>query len=85
MRDLDRDIWESEKSATRPEFHSFLNGPVYSAKVKYTVYHVRIVRDHKGLGCNFGLIECTLGPGKPKGGWDFGREGTRGQMGNKGS
>jgi hypothetical protein len=43
------------------------------------------VHDHKGLGCNVALIKCTLGPGKPNGGWDFGREGTRGQMGNKGS
>ncbi len=40
MHDLDRDIWKSEKSATRPEFHGYLNGPVYSAKVRYTVYHV---------------------------------------------
>jgi hypothetical protein len=43
------------------------------------------VRDHKGMGCNVALIKCTLGPGKPKGGWNFGREGTGGQMGNRGS
>jgi hypothetical protein len=44
-----------------------------------------IVRDHKGLGCNVALFKCTLDSGKPKGGWDFGREGTGGQMGNRGS
>jgi hypothetical protein len=36
------------------------------------------VRDQKGLGCNVALIRCTLDLGKPKGGWDFGREGTGG-------
>jgi hypothetical protein len=43
------------------------------------------VRDHKGLCCNVALIKCTLDSGKPKGGWDFGREGSGGQMGNRGS
>ncbi len=43
------------------------------------------VRDQKGLGCNVALIKCTLDSGKPKGGWDFGREGTGGHVGNRGS
>jgi hypothetical protein len=38
----------------------------------------------EGWVCDVALIEYTLGPGKPKGGWDFGREGTRGQWGTKG-
>ncbi len=33
--------------------------------------------------CDVALIECTLSPGKSKRGWDFGREGTRGQWGTK--
>ncbi len=37
----------------------------------------------KGLRC--ALIRCTLGPGKSKKGWDFGGEGTKGAMGDKGS
>ncbi len=37
------------------------------------------VRDHKGWVCNVALIKYTLGPGNPRGGWDFGREGARGQ------
>ncbi len=43
------------------------------------------VRDHKGMGCNVALIKCTWAQEKPKRGWDFGREGTGGQMGNRGS
>ncbi len=43
------------------------------------------MREYKGWVRNVALIKCTLGPGKPKGGWNFGREGTGGQMGNKGS
>jgi hypothetical protein len=50
-----------------------------------TIIKDSIVRDHKGLGCNIALIKCTLDSGKPKGGWNFGREGTGGQMGNRGS
>jgi hypothetical protein len=42
------------------------------------------VHDHKGLGCNVALIKCTLDSGKPKGGWDFGREGTGGPDGEQG-
>ncbi len=38
----------------------------------------------EGWVCDVALIEYTLGPGKPKKGWDFGREGTRGQWGTKG-
>ncbi len=34
--------------------------------------------------CDVALIKCTLSPGEPKGGWDFGGEGTRGQWGTKG-
>jgi hypothetical protein len=65
----------------RPDTKHLLNCKMHcSWRINDTV-----VRDHKGLGCNVALIKCTLGPGKPKGGWDFGREGTRGQMGNKGS
>jgi hypothetical protein len=44
-----------------------------------------LVREYKGWVRNVALIKRTLGPGKPKGGWNFGREGTGGQMGNKGS
>ncbi len=29
-----------------------------------------------GRVCNGAVIKCTLGLGKPKGGWNFGREGT---------
>jgi hypothetical protein len=43
------------------------------------------VREHEGWVRNIALIKCTLGPGKPKRGWDSGGEGTGGQMGNKGS
>ncbi len=38
----------------------------------------------EGWVCDVALIEYTLGPGKPKKGWDLGREGTRGQWGTKG-
>ncbi len=38
----------------------------------------------EGWVCDVALIEYTLGPGKPKEGWDFGREGTRGQWGTSG-
>ncbi len=38
----------------------------------------------EGWVCDVALIEYTLGPGKPKKGWDFRREGTRGQWGTKG-
>ncbi len=38
----------------------------------------------EGWVCDVALIEYTLGPGKPKKGWDFGSEGTRGQWGTKG-
>ncbi len=31
------------------------------------------------------LIKCTLGSGKPREGWEFGGEGTKGAMGDKGS
>ncbi len=37
-----------------------------------------------GLGCNGALIKCTLGLGKPKGGWNFGREGTGARWGTRG-
>jgi hypothetical protein len=37
----------------------------------------------RGLRC--ALIRCTLGPGKSKKGWDFGGEGIKGAMGDKGS
>ncbi len=37
-----------------------------------------------GRVCNGALIKCTLGLGKPKGGWNFGREGTRGPGGEQG-
>ncbi len=43
------------------------------------------VREYKGWVRNVALIKCTFGPGKPKEGWDFGREGIGGQVGNKGS
>jgi hypothetical protein len=38
----------------------------------------------EGWVCDVALIEYTLGPGKPKKGWGFGKEGTRGQWGTKG-
>jgi hypothetical protein len=38
-----------------------------------------------GRVCNVVLIKCTLDLGKPKRGWNFGREGTGGQVKNKGS
>ncbi len=43
------------------------------------------MRDPKGWVCDVALIEYTLSPGNPRGGWDFGREGTRGQWGTKGA
>ncbi len=64
--------------------HSLDLGEVSSSKVRKKT-GVLPVCDHEGLGCNVALIKCTLGSGKPKGGWDFGREGTGGQMGNRGS
>jgi hypothetical protein len=45
---------------------------------------VVIVLYTEGWVCDVALIEYTLGPGKPKKGWDFGKEGTRGQWGTKG-
>ncbi len=44
---------------------------------------VPIVLYTEGWVCDVALIEYTLSPGKPKKGWDFGREGTRGQWGTK--
>jgi hypothetical protein len=35
-----------------------------------------IVRELMGWVCNVVLIKCILDLGKPKKGWDFGREGT---------
>jgi hypothetical protein len=35
-------------------------------------------------GCDVALIKCTLSSGKPRKGWEFGREGTREQWGTKG-
>jgi hypothetical protein len=43
------------------------------------------VREYEGWVRNVALIKYTLGPGKPKKGWNFGREGTGSQVGNKGS
>jgi hypothetical protein len=34
--------------------------------------------------CDIALIGCTLSLGKPKRGWDSGREGTRGLWGTRG-
>ncbi len=45
---------------------------------------VRIVLYTERWVCDIALIEYTLGPGKTQEGWDFGREGTRGQWGTKG-
>ncbi len=42
------------------------------------------MREYKGWVRNVALIKCTLGPGKPKGGWKFGREGTGGPDGEQG-
>jgi hypothetical protein len=50
----------------------------------YIPLAVRTVRDPKGWVCNVALIKHTLGPGNPRGSWDFGREGTRGQWGTRG-
>jgi hypothetical protein len=51
----------------------------------YTIKtHIVLVRDPEGWVCNVALIKIHVGSGKPKGGWDFGREGTRGQWGTKG-
>jgi hypothetical protein len=36
---------------------------------------IRSVRDLMGRVCNVVLIKCTLDRGKPKKGWNFGREG----------
>jgi hypothetical protein len=33
--------------------------------------------------CDVALIKCTLSSGKPKGDWDFGGEGARGQRGTR--
>jgi hypothetical protein len=46
--------------------------------------HLLVVLYTEGWVCDVALIEYTLGPGKPKEGWDFGREGTRGQWGTRG-
>jgi hypothetical protein len=53
--------------------------------IKNSLSQYLIVREYKGWVRNVALIKCTLGPGKPNKGWNFGREGTGGQMGNKGS
>ncbi len=37
-----------------------------------------------GGGLRCALIGCMLGPGKSEKGWDFGGEGTKGAMGDKG-
>ncbi len=53
--------------------------------ISYLIHQlVIIVLYTKGWVCDVALIEYTLSPGKPKKGWDFGREGTRGQRGTKG-
>jgi hypothetical protein len=49
-----------------------------------SLWYVLSVLYTEGWVCDVALIEYTLGPGKPKKGWDFGREGTRGQRGTKG-
>ncbi len=38
--------------------------------------HFRVVRELMGQVRNVVLIKCTLDLGKPRRGWDFGREGT---------
>ncbi len=38
----------------------------------------------EGRVCDVALIKCTLSSGKPKGDWDFGGEGARGQRGRGG-
>ncbi len=38
----------------------------------------------EGWVCDVALIEYTLGSGEIQKGWDFGREGKRGQWGTKG-
>jgi hypothetical protein len=42
------------------------------------------VREHKGWVRNVALIKCTLGPAKPKKGWNFGGEGTGARWGTRG-
>jgi hypothetical protein len=42
------------------------------------------VREHKGWVRNVALIKCTLGPGKPKKGWNFGGDGTGARWGTRG-
>ncbi len=37
---------------------------------------IHIVREYKGWVRNVALIKCILDPGKPKRGWNSGREGT---------
>ncbi len=43
-----------------------------------------IMREHKGWVRNVALIKCTLGPGKPKKGFEFWRGGYRGPDGEQG-
>ncbi len=43
------------------------------------------MREYEGWVRNVILIKCILDPGKPKKGWNSGREGTGGQVRNKGS
>jgi hypothetical protein len=63
--------------------HYWLISPVHANTGGFFLFMP--VREYKGWVRNVALIKCTLGPGKPKEGWNFGREGTGGQMGNKGS
>jgi hypothetical protein len=48
----------------------------YFKEVNWFFTEVVLVRDLVGRVCNVVLIKCTLDLGKPKGGWNFGREGT---------
>ncbi len=43
------------------------------------------MREYEGWVRNVVLIKYILDPGKPKKGWDSGREGAGGQVRNKGS
>jgi hypothetical protein len=64
-----------------PNVHMYLQEPNNRGKllsIKLVVLYT------EGWVCDVALIEYMLGPGKPKKGWDFGREGTRGQWGTKG-
>jgi hypothetical protein len=71
-------------SATTPNLQTFVPIIILSMNLNFSSGLEPLVLYTKGWVCDVALIGCTLSPGKSKRGWDFGREGTRGQWGTKG-